>query len=105
MESEPIDLERVARWCRLNEETFRKQYKFHLSGFLEWDQLNHCEDWLLFPENLGRRLSIDETCLSNGELYTVVTNKAANGGKGALLGLVKGTRSSGVSAILMKLPI
>jgi hypothetical protein len=29
------------------------------------------------PENLGKRLSIDETALSNGELYTILTNKAA----------------------------
>jgi hypothetical protein len=30
-----------------------------------------------FPENIGKRLSIDETALSNGELYTILTNKAA----------------------------
>lgn len=100
-----MDIYRVARWCRLNEETFRKQYKNHLSGFPEWDQLDHCEDWLLLPENLGPRLSIDEVCLSDGELYTVVTNKAAKGGKGTLVALVKGTKSSVVSAILMKLPM
>jgi hypothetical protein len=33
------------------------------------------------PENLGKRLSIDETALSNGELYTILTNKAAKGRK------------------------
>jgi hypothetical protein len=32
-----------------------------------------------FPENTGKRLSIDETSLSNGELYTIVTNKAGKG--------------------------
>jgi hypothetical protein len=32
-------------------------------------------------ENLGKRLSIDETALSNGELYTILTNKAAKGKK------------------------
>jgi hypothetical protein len=37
----------------------------------------HAKDWLIFPENLGKRLSIDETALSNGELYTILTNKAA----------------------------
>jgi hypothetical protein len=30
-----------------------------------------CEKSLFFPENIGKRLSIDETLLSNGELYTI----------------------------------
>jgi hypothetical protein len=34
---------------------------------------------VIFPENIGKRLSIDETSLSNGELYTILTNKAAKG--------------------------
>jgi hypothetical protein len=38
-----------------------------------------------FPENIGKRLSIDETSLSNGELYTILTNKAAKGKKGAIV--------------------
>jgi hypothetical protein len=31
----------------------------------------------LFFQKTGKRLSIDETSLSNGELYTILTNKAA----------------------------
>ena len=27
-------------------------------------------------------MSLDETCLSNGDVYTILTNKAAHGGKG-----------------------
>jgi hypothetical protein len=34
---------------------------------------------LLYFQNIGKRLSIDETSLSNGELYTILTNKAAKG--------------------------
>jgi hypothetical protein len=41
------------------------------------DQKPHAKNGLLFPENIGKRLSIDETSLSNGELYTILTNKAA----------------------------
>lgn len=40
-------------------------------------------DWVLFEKNIGPYLSIDETALSQGELYTVVTNKEAKGKKGA----------------------
>ena len=48
----------------------------------------HADRWLVFPENVGERLSVDETSLSNGELYTVVTNKAAKGRKGAIVAIV-----------------
>jgi len=54
---------------------FRKHYKKRLSGFKDWDQLKHCKDYLLFPENVGKHLSIDEVSLSKGELYTFVTNR------------------------------
>lgn len=60
---------------------------------------------MLLPENLGPRLSLDEVCLSDGELYTVVTDKAAKGRKGTLIALVRGTRPSAVSAVLMKIPM
>jgi hypothetical protein len=30
-----------------------------------------------FPKIIGKRLSIDETFLSNGETYTILTNKEA----------------------------
>lgn len=42
---------------------------------------SHAKDWLIFPKNIGKHLSIDETSVSHGELYTVVTNKAAKGKK------------------------
>jgi transposase len=67
--------------------------------------LSHAEEWLLFPENLGERLSIDEVAVSNGELYTLVTNKAAHGKKGALVCVVKGTKANEVSVVLEKIPI
>ena len=57
--------------------TFEKQYKEALSGFRQWDQLGHADEWLLFPGNIGPRLAIDESSLSNGELYTFVTNRDA----------------------------
>ena len=93
----------VAKWNGLNTKTLEKQYKDHLSGFRWWIHLNHCEDWLLFSENLGEKLSIDEVSLSNGELYTVVTNKSAKGRRGALVAIIRGTKVSVVSAILMKI--
>lgn len=82
-----------------------EQYRDHLSDFHSWDQLPHAQEWILFPENLGESISLDETALSQGELYTVITNKAAKGKKGALIAMIKGTESETVRAILEKIPL
>ena len=47
---------------------------------------------------------MDETCLSQGELYTIITNKSAKGGKGSLIAMMKGTKSSDIIYYLKKLP-
>jgi len=59
---------------------------------------------MLFPENLGEYLGIDETSLSNGELYTILTNKEAKGKKGTIVAMIKGTESEYLISILKKLP-
>ena len=82
-----------------------EQYRDHLSGFHGWDQREHSEDWILFADNIGPYLSIDETALSQGELYTIVTNKEAKGKKGALVAMVKGTNSDKVRWVLGKIPL
>jgi transposase len=65
---------------------------------------SHAKKWLLYPENLGEKLSIDETSLSHGELYTIVTNKTAKGKKGAIVAIVAGTKAETVIAVLHKIP-
>jgi transposase len=42
--------------------------------------------------------------LSQGELYTFVTNKAGKGRRGSLVAAVRGTVAKDISAVLMKLP-
>jgi transposase len=59
----------------------------------------------LFPKNIGKHLSIDETALSHGELYTVLTNKSAKGKSGTIVAIVSGTSSEKVLDILQKLPL
>ena len=59
---------------------------------------------MLFPENLGESLGIDETALSNGELYTILTNKAAKGRKGSIVAMVKGTQAQDIMQVLNRLP-
>ncbi|WP_341832129.1 transposase [Sphingobacterium thalpophilum] len=59
---------------------------------------------MTFPQNVSGHLSIDETCLSHGELYTVVTNKEARGKKGTIVAILNGTKSENIIPILQKIP-
>lgn len=88
----------------LNGQTLRKQYKEKISNYRNWEQLEHAQEYMLFPDNFGDDMSLDETCLSNGEVYTILTNKAAHGGKGTLAAMVRGVASDTVSGILTKVP-
>jgi transposase len=58
----------------------------------------------LYPGNLGSQLSIDETSLSRGELYTILTNKAAKGGPGSIVAIVAGTKAETVIEVIRKIP-
>lgn len=59
----------------------------------------------MFAKNIGAYLSIDETAFSNGDLYTILTNKKAKGNKGALIAMVKGTKAEAVIKILHKISL
>jgi transposase len=85
-------------------EQFGRQYKEHLSNFKTWEAKEHAQQWLIFPENIGEHLSIDETSISQGELYTIVTNKAAKGRQGAIVAIVSGTDSDTVIQALERIP-
>ena len=47
---------------------------------------------------------MDETCLSNGDVYTMLTNKAAKGRKGALVAMIRGVATDVASEILRRIP-
>lgn len=85
--------------------TLRRQYKYHSSEYPQWDQKSHAEDYMLFPENLGEYISIDEVSLSQGELYTFITNKEGKGKKGTLIASVKGTKSLNIQRVLNLIPL
>ena len=83
--------------------TFEKQYKEVLSGFRQWEQLEHADEWLLFPDNIGPCLAIDESSLSNGELYTFVTNREARTREQSLVAVVAGTKAEDVITVLQRI--
>lgn len=103
-EDNPVSLSSIAKSQAVPAKEFEKQYKNHLSGFNDWDQKEHADEWLLFEDNIKEKMSIDEIAVTNGELYTILTNKAAKGGKGALASILLGTKASDIIPILAKIP-
>ena len=59
---------------------------------------------MLFSDNIGAQLSIDETSLSNGELYTILTNKAGKGRKGTIVAMIEGTGSDQIIEVIERIP-
>ncbi len=100
-----MSAKRFGDYYKINGSTLQYHYKNHLSDFKDWTQKEHAENWLLYPKNIGKYLSLDETSLSNGELYTILTNKSARSKKGSIIAIVKGTKAKDVIQILKKISI
>ena len=103
----PISARSLEKHYHIDGDQLERQYKDHLSSYREWETQEgvHAERYLIFPENIGPRLSIDETSLSDGELYTIVTNKDAHGGKGAIVAIIAGTKAWDIAEILWLIPL
>ena len=104
MDNHPVSANSVGGYFHVNGSNLSQQYKNHLSGFKQWEQLDHAEEWILFSKNIGKRLCLDEVALSDGELYTVLTNAKSKCQKGSLIAMVKGVKSDVVSKILVQIP-
>lgn len=84
----------------VNGKHFTDLYRNKISGYAEW-----CEDELgcgfyFNADNIGPYMSLDETCLSNGEVWTFLTNKNGHGGSGTLAAAIPGTKSDEIISIL-----
>ena len=85
----------------VNGKHFADLYRNKLSGYAEW-----CEDELgcgfyFNAANIGPYMSLDETCLSNGEVWTFLTNKDGHGGRGTLAAAIPGTKSDEIISVLV----
>lgn len=105
MDNNAVSAKRFGDYIKTNGNKLQNIYKNKLSGFSDWSQKEHSKSWLLFGGNLGKYLSLDETALSKGELYTILTNKAAKGKKGAIIAIIKGTKSEDVIEVIKKISI
>lgn len=104
MDNNPISCFQLGSYFQLDGKQLQQQYKHHISNYSAWEQQQHASDWILYERNIGSHLSIDETSLSNDELYTIVTNKAAKGRKGTLVAMIKGTQAENIIEVLKKIP-
>src|SRR5208283_3719438 len=96
----------IASYYLVNSQKLQRHYKTKVSGYKDWKQLSHAENYLIYPENITDRLSIDEVSLSKGELYTFVTNKNTNvKNKQSLVAVVNGTDAKIIQEVLEKIPL
>jgi transposase len=93
----------IASYYKIDKNKFRRCYKREISNFDTWEQKEHAEDYLIYPENISSRLAIDEISLSQGELYTFVTSKAQKGNKKKLVAVINGTQASTITDVLKKI--
>ena len=93
----------MGRFFKTDGKYLERVYKEHLSDFKSWDQKDHADEWVLFAENMGERLSIDETMLHN-DLFTFLSNKDGHCKRGTLIAAVKGTTVAEVAIRLMAIP-
>src|SRR3989339_1056833 len=105
VEEKAVSLSSIAEFHKIPPHEFEKQYKDHLSDFSSWNQKDHADQWLVFEKNIGTHLSLDETSISNGELYTILTNKAKKGGKGTLVAMAQGTKTEDIVEVFKKISL
>ncbi len=85
----------------VNGKYFAEQYRNRISGYTEWREAELGCGFYFNANNIGPYMSLDETCLSNGEVWTFLTNKDGHGGRGTLAAAIPGTKSDEITTILI----
>ena len=93
----------MGRFFQTDGKYLGRAYKEHLSEFRDWAQRDHAARWVLLEQNMGERLSTDETMLHH-DLFTFLSNKDGHCKKGTLIAAVKGTTVAEVSRRLENIP-
>jgi len=106
VDTRPDTISNIASYYGIKTKTLQRHYKHQVSGFKEWEQLSHAEDYLIYPDNISDRLSIDEVSLSKGELYTFVTNKNTGvKNKRSIVAVINGTEAKVIQDVLEKISL
>lgn len=106
VDTRPDTMSNIASYYQVNSQKLQRHYKHIVSGFKEWNQLPHAEEYLLYPENITDKLSIDEVSLSKGELYTFITNKNTKvKNKQSVVAVINGTQAKTIQEVLEKISL
>jgi transposase len=106
VDTRPDTISNIASYYGVKSKTLQRHYKHKVSGFKQWEQLPHAEDYLIYPENITAHLSIDEVSLSKGELYTFVTNKNTGvKNKKSVVAIIGGTDAKTIQEVLERIPL
>jgi transposase len=101
----PDTIKNIASYYGIDTQKLQRHYH-KISGYQYWDQLPHADDYLIYPQNITDRLSIDEVSLSKGELYTFVTNKNINvKNKKSVVAVINGTEAKVIQEVLEKIAL
>ena len=68
----PLSVKMIGELYGIDGRTLNRQYKTKISNFTQWRAREHAKDYLIYPKNITKNLSIDETAFTNGDLYTIV---------------------------------
>lgn len=85
----------------VNGKHFADLYRNKISGYHDWCYMELGCGFYFNSSNVGPYMSLDETCQSNGEVWTLLTNKDGKGGRGTLAAAIPGTKSDEIISILV----
>ncbi len=105
MDTQAFSIQAISSFYGINGKKLHRYYRNKLSEFESWENRKNACEGLVFGKNIGTHLSLDETSLSQGELYTVLSNKAAKGRKGTIAAILKGTQSDYIIPLLERIPL
>lgn len=106
MDTRTDTMSNIASYFGIEAQKLQRHYKKQVSGYKQWEQLSHAQEYLLYPENLSDKLSIDEVSLSKGELYTFITNKnTGQRNRKSVVAVINGTETKTIQAVLERLSL
>ena len=102
----PDTMKNIASYYGIVSQKLQRHYKHQVSGYKQWEQFEHADAYLIYPQNITDSISIDEVSLSKGELYTFITNKNMNvKNKRSIIAVINGTEAKVIQEVLEKIAL
>ena len=101
VETTALSIKHIAQMYCVNGKHFAELYRNKISGYAQWRESELSCGFYFNAANIGPYMSLDETCMSNGEVWTFLTNKDGHGGRGTLAAAIPGTKSDEIISTLI----